>query len=174
MASHPVGTIPSIATQGDPHYMGPKYPTPAPVPAPPPAPLPVVPVQHPWAPPRVPPLPPSMKVQPVEAAPSSPADVPAASRTLQDWVQDFAAGAAMFGLLMGAFESHGSPWQIVVWTLGFAALGAWAGVLRWGMERFITAVSDVLDAVLDACARPLGMFAIGLAAAAVVIGHFLR
>lgn len=78
---------------------------------------------------------------------------------------------------MGAFESQGSLWRIAIWTLGFATLGAWVGVLRRGVERVFAIVSEAPDAVLDACVKPLGLLlkiAIGLAAAAVVIGYVLR
>lgn len=92
-------------------------------------------------------------------------------------MQDFAIGAAMFGLLVGAFESQGSLWQTAIRTLGFATVGAWVGVLRWGMGRVFVLVSDALDAVIDACVKPLGLLlkvAIGLAAAEFVIGCFQR
>lgn len=174
MASHPPGVIPSITLQGDPHYMGPKYPPP---PAPRPVLLPVMTTIPQWAPPVSPPSPPvvpGVATPLVNAAPSDRPDAPATSRTVKEWVQDCAAGAAMFGLLMGAFESQGSLWQIAIWTLGFATLGAWAGVLRWMMGRVFVLVAGALDAVLDACVKPLGLFAIGLAAAAFLIGYVLR
>lgn len=180
MASHPVGVIPSITQQGNPNYMGPKYPPPAPAPTPQRAPLqimPVMPFIPPWTPPPTPPLNLNMEAPPVLTAPAYPPDAPNVPRALRDRVQDFAMGAGMFGLLMGTFESQGSLWQIAIWTLGFATLGAWAGVLRWGMECIFAFVSDALDAVLDACVKPLGLLlkvVLGLAAAAFVIGLFLH
>lgn len=177
MASHPSGVIPSITQQGNPHYMGPKYPPPAPASAPQQAPLPIMPFIPPWTPPPMPPLNLNMEAPHVHAKPAhfpDPPEAPDVPRTLKSWVLDFAAGAGLFGLVMGTYESSGSLWQIAIWTLGFATLGTWAGVLRWGMERVFVVVSDALDAVLDACVKPLGLVAIGLTAAAFAIGYFLR
>ena len=176
MASHPPGVIPSITQQGSPHYIGPKYPPPAPQKAPVPS-MPVLPFIPPWTPPPTPPINLNIEAPPVHAAPAQfpdPLDASDAPRTLQSWVLDFAGGVGLFGFVMGTYESSGSLWQIAIWTLGFATLGAWAGVLRWGMERVFTVVSDALDAVLDACVKPPGRFASGLAAAVFALGYFLR
>ena len=151
--------------------------------SPPPAPqkapvqsMPVLPFIPPWTPLPMPPLKVSMEAPPVHAAPAyfpDPLDAPDAPRTLQSWVLDFAASAGLFGLVMGTFESSGSLWQIAIWTIGFATLGAWAGVLRWGMERVFGLVSDALDAVLDACVKPLGLATItgGAALAVAILRH---